>query len=217
MQGPRIPAGPSWEKGSKEDELGLCLPGKMKFTAHLSTRKGEGGASWERDGAGERGSLAFCSHRRGESSFICWPDWTDEISIFFIKGLPASAAGLPFPITHSLSIMQKAKGEGRAEPVSPDSGCNDPVSLRTRLRGKGGPGAAGLPRCALPGRFLACSHLPGHMRAPTDASSVPSCSMSRCGISMPSVELSCLSCSHRRSRGTDEQNSVAAAPVQREG
>lgn len=48
----------------------------------------------------------------GESSFICWPDWTDEISIFFIKGLPASAAELPFPITHSLSIMQKAKGRG---------------------------------------------------------------------------------------------------------
>lgn len=76
--------------------------------------RGRGGASWGRDGAGECGSLAFCSHQRGESSFICWPDWTDEISIFFIKGLPARAAGLPFPITHSLSIMQKAKGEGRA-------------------------------------------------------------------------------------------------------
>ena len=53
----------------------------------------------------------------GESGFICWPDWTDEISIFFIKGLPASVAGLPFPITHSLSIMQKEKGRGtRQEP-----------------------------------------------------------------------------------------------------
>lgn len=48
---------------------GALLAIKIKFTARLSPGEGEGrgGASWERDGAGKRGSLAFCSHRRGKA------------------------------------------------------------------------------------------------------------------------------------------------------
>lgn len=102
----------AWGKGSREDELGLCLPEKNEVHSSLvNMEEGRGGflgAGWSR---GAR-VVSLLLTSAGESSFICWPDWTDEISIFFIKGLPASAAGLPFPITHSLSIMQKAKGRG---------------------------------------------------------------------------------------------------------
>lgn len=53
--------------------------------------------------------------------------------------------------------------------MSPDSACNDPVSLRAWLRGEGSQGAAELPRRALPACILACSCLPGHTlpRAPS--------------------------------------------------
>lgn len=75
--------------------------------------------------------------------------------------------------------------------MSPDSGCNDPVSLHTRLRGKGRQGAAELPCHPLPACLLPCSCLPGHMLTPTGAKLVASRSLSRPGLSVPNVQLSC--------------------------
>lgn len=104
-----------WPKPGKQGEggqAGPLLARKNKVHSSLvNMERGRGGFLGEGWSWGAR-VVSLLLTSAGESSFICWPDWTDEISIFFIKGLPASAAGLPFPITHSLSIMQKAKGRG---------------------------------------------------------------------------------------------------------
>lgn len=75
--------------------------------------------------------------------------------------------------------------------MSPDSGCNDPVSLHAGLRGEGSQGAAELPWRVLPACFLACSCLPGHMLAPAGAKLVASRSVSHPRLSMPNVQFSC--------------------------
>lgn len=133
-------------------------------------------------------SLLLTSAR--ESGFICWPDWTDEISIFFIKGLPASVAGLPFPITHSLSIMQKER-EGERD-RSPDRGCKNPAilsgtgclahadasltspaALQDLLRLRLGTTSPSIPRHPSPGAQLAVVPLNGAARGPKAGTCIP--------------------------------------------
>lgn len=98
-----------WGQGRRDRPL---LARKNEVHSSLVNRERGRGSFLGEGGSWGAWVVSLLLTSAGESSFICWPDWTDEISIFFIKGLPASAAGLPFPITHSLSIMQKAKGRG---------------------------------------------------------------------------------------------------------
>jgi len=111
---PGVPAGPSPGKGGKEEELGLCLPEKMKFTARLSTQKGEGGASWERDGAGECGLLAFCSHRRGEAVSFAGLIGLMRFPYSSLRGCQQARLGCHFPLLTAYPLCKRRRGEGRA-------------------------------------------------------------------------------------------------------
>ena len=101
-------------KGRKEDKLGLCLPEKMKFTARLSTWKGEGGASWERDGAGERGSLAFCSHQQGKAVSFAGLIGLMRFPYSSLRGCQQARLGCHFPLLTAYPLCKRRRGEGRA-------------------------------------------------------------------------------------------------------
>lgn len=124
---------PGKESGEKAGgSWGLRLH-KIKFTAQSLTQKV--GAPWGRHGAGEHGSLAFCSHRQGKAVSFAGLIGLMRFPYSSLRGCQPAWLACHFPLLTAYPLCKRRRGEGRDS--SPDSSCNDPVSICAALRGDG--------------------------------------------------------------------------------
>lgn len=114
-------------KGQQGRRAGALLAVEMKFTARLSAREGEGGASWERDGAGECGSLAFCSHRRGKAVSFAGLIGLMRFPYSSLRGCQQAWLACHFPLLTAYPLCKRRREEERDK--SPDRSCKNPAIL----------------------------------------------------------------------------------------
>lgn len=125
--GERLTSCTSPMNGQQGRRAGALLAVEMKFTARLSAREREGGASWERDGACECGSLAFCSHRRGKAVSFAGLIGLMRFPYSSLRGCQQAWLACHFPLLTAYPLCKRRREEERDR--SPDRSCRDPVVL----------------------------------------------------------------------------------------
>lgn len=106
-----------WPKPGKQGEEGQAGPPlarKNKVHSSLVNMERGGGASWERDGAGERGSLAFCSHQRGKAVSFAGLIGLMRFPYSSLRGCQQARLGCHFPLLTAYPLCKRRRGEGRA-------------------------------------------------------------------------------------------------------
>lgn len=123
----------------QQRRAGALLAAEMKFTARLSARQGGGGASWERDGAGECGSLAFCSHRRGKAVSFAGLIGLMRFPYSSLRGCQQAWLACHFPLLTAYPLC-KRRGKGNetgaqieAARILPSSVAQDAWRMLTPL------------------------------------------------------------------------------------